>query len=130
MSTPATATTFVDNVEHGITINAKLQCQESEGILVRGEYKVPYADESVPNQATLMPKHIVLVVTRSGNYQAIKPFREMVVFEDDVKDDGKCAAGNFNLNVFHHIQFDGGGDYYILCSLGNYLSNILKVTVT
>ena len=130
MSAPATATTFSVNTEDGITLSAQPQCKESEGILVRGEYKVPYAEASVPKQATLMPKHIVLVVTRSGNYQAMKPFRDMVVFEDDVKDDGKNAAGNFNFNVFDHIPFKEGGDYYILCSLGNYLSNIIKVTVT
>ena len=130
MSASVSTTTFSVNTEDGITISAQSQCKGSEGILVRGEYKVPYADDSVPKQATLMPKHIALVVTRSGNYQAMKPFRDMVVFEDDVKDDGKCAAGNFNFNVFDHIQFDGGGDYYILCSLGNYLSNIVKVTVT
>ena len=96
-----TATTpFPDNLEYGITITAKAQCKENEGIFVRGEYKIPYAEESVPKQAVLMSKHITLVVTRSGNYQAMKPFSPIIVFEDD----GTCATGHFNLNVFDHMK--------------------------
>lgn len=128
MIVPA-STPFPDNLEYGISITAQAHYREGESFLVRGEYKIPYAEESVPKQATLMPKHIALVVTRSGNYQAMKPFSQMVVFEDDVKDDGIYAMGHFNLNVNDHIQFNGAGDYYILCSLGNYLSNIVKVTL-
>lgn len=102
----------------------------SEEIRLRGEYRVPYREDgSVPNEITLIPKHIVLVATYYGQYAALKPYRDIVVFEDDVKDDGKYAAGHFNLNVFDHLPFNEGGDYYILCSLGNHLSNIVKVTV-
>jgi hypothetical protein len=129
MSVPTATSSLPDAVENGIAITAQTQCKESDGIRLRGEYKVPYTEASVPKEAILMPKHIALVVTRGGNYTAIKPFRDMVVFEDDVHDDGQCASGNFNLNVFDHIQFNGEGDYYILCSLGNYLSNVVKVTV-
>jgi hypothetical protein len=130
MHATTNAPTLPDHAGYGIRISAKEQCKESDGIIVRGDYKVPYAEESVHDQATMMPKHIAVVVTRSGNYSAIKPFRSMVVFEDDVQDDGQCASGNFNFNLFDHIQFNGAGDYYILCSLGNYLSTVVKVTVT
>lgn len=132
MTVIASMNTNVDSpssATYGIVITADPRSTHAAGISLRGEYKVPYAEDSVPKQATLMPKHIAMVVTRSDNYVALKPFCDMVVFEDDVKDDGKCAAGNFSLNVFDHIPFKEGGDYYILCSLGNYLSNILKVTV-
>ena len=130
MSAPASAPNLPNNVEFGISISVKDQCKENDGIIVRGNFRIPYSEGSVPKQAIMMPKHIALVVTRSDNYTAIKPFRQMVVFEDDVKDNGKYASGNFNFNVFDHIEFNGAGDYYILCSLGNYLSNIVKVAVT
>ena len=132
MNTTTDFSSSPDAATYGIIISASASPNSTHaaGISVRGEYRVPYAEASVPKQATLMPRHIAMVVTRSDNYMPLKPFCDMVVFEDDVKDDGKCAAGNFSLNVFDHISFKEGGDYYILCSLGNYLSNIVKVTVS
>lgn len=76
-----------------------------------------------------MPKHIVLVVTHAGQYAALKPYRDVVVFQDDVQDNEQTGSGQFNLHVFDHIKFQGKGDYYILCSLGNYLSNVVRVIV-
>lgn len=117
------------NVEIGIYIDAPVKFLESDGFYVSGRYKIPYSNEAVPDQSILMPKHIVLVVTCGANSAAMKPFKDIVVFEDDVHGTDEVAMGNFRLNVFDHIQFDGPGDYYILCSLGTYLSNIVKVTV-
>jgi hypothetical protein len=117
------------NIETGIHIDAPAKCRESDGLNVSGRYQIPYSNETVPDQPILMPKHIVLVVTRGANYAAMKPFKDIVVFEDDVHGTDEIAMGNFKLNVFDHIQFNGPGDYYILCSLGSYLSNITKVTV-
>lgn len=119
-----------NQMEEGIRIQAPTRCQEPDRIPLHGEYKVPYAETSVPKQAVLMPKHIVLVVTHAGQYVALKPYREVVVFQNDVQDDGQTASGHFSLHVFDHIKFKGRGDYYILCSLGNYLSNVVRVTVT
>lgn len=130
MGTTDASAALPDKREKGIWIQAPAQCQERDGLPLRGEYKVPYADASVPKQAVLMPRHIALVVTHYGQYAALKPFQRVAVFEDDVKDDGEIASGHFNLNVFDHIPFDGTGDYYILCSLGDFVSNIVRVKVT
>ena len=113
----------------GIKITATSQVDESNAIHIVGSFNVLNVGHGLPKQGFLIPKHITLVTTRGGNYTAIKPFFDMVVFEDDVKDDGQSVSGNFNINVFDHIQFDGEGDYYILCSLGGYLSNIVKVVL-
>ena len=129
MTKPLDKKLLPPDIEYGIHISALPQCKKSEGILVTGNYKVLYAEEGVPKQSTLIPKHLTLVVTRLGNYTATKPFYDMVVFEDDVKDDGQCASGRFNINIFNKIQFNCEGDYYMLFSLGSYLSNIVKVTV-
>jgi len=118
-----------NDIKYGMTITLDSNLSHKNEILIHGEYKVRYSDQALPKQGVLIPKHIALIVTRSGNYIATKPFFDMVVFEDDVKDDGQSVSGNFNLNVFDHIPFNGEGDYYILCSLGGYLSNIVKVVV-
>ena len=112
-----------------ITIEAALHPQKQQQILLRGKFKLPCGQHGVPEAATQVFKHIVLVATRGGNYQTLTPFRDVIVFEDDIQTDGNFCAGLFNFNVMDHIQFDGAGDYYLLCSVGIYTSNIAKVNV-
>ena len=117
--------------EHGINISASLAGSDNQSILIRGKFRVPYKKNGITAQGAAVLKHIVLVVMRSGNHRALAPFRDVVVFEDDIRDEGNSCSGFFNINVMDHISFQGkgGSDYYILCSLGTYLSNTLKVTV-
>jgi hypothetical protein len=118
---------------YGIAIKASLRPQTSEkplNILVQGELRVPYGINGVPDKGTTVLKHIVLVVTRSGNYQSLTPFKEVIVFEDDVREEPNGCYTSFNIKVFDHILFDGAGDYYVLCSIGTYTSNIVKIVVS
>lgn len=101
----------------------------SNALDIRGNFKVPYDENGITPRGAQVLKHISLVVTRSGNYQALTPFKEIAVFDDDVKEEQGSCSGFFNIKVMDHIGFDGEGDYYLLCSLGTYLSNIIKVTV-
>jgi len=112
-----------------ISIEAVLHPQRPQQILLRGKFRLPCGQDGVPEEATQVFKHIVLVTTRGGNYQTLTPFRDVIVFEDDIQTDGNFCSGLFNFNVMDHIQFDGAGDYYLLCSVGIYTSNIAKVTV-
>jgi hypothetical protein len=69
------------------------------------------------------------VVNRSGNYQSLTPFCDVAVFSDDfIETNGSCSA-NFNIDVMNHIEFSGRGDYYIVCSVGTFLSNIVRVSI-
>jgi hypothetical protein len=114
----------------GIRIKAGLHAEHKQKIVVHGKFRVLYQQAGVPKQATQTLKHLVLVVSRSQNYQSLTPFKEVVVFEDDVHDEGSCCSAYFNINLMDHIHFDGEGDYYILCSMGAYISNIVKVVVS
>jgi hypothetical protein len=113
-----------------ITIEASLASHNPRGILLRGKFSVACGKNGVPEEPKRALKHLVMVVTRSGNYQALTPFREVVVFDDDVKVHDNLCSASFHISVMDHIGFDGPGDYYILCSLGEHLSNIEKVTLT
>lgn len=115
--------------QYFITIEAPAHCSDSKDIKLRGRFKVPYGKDGITVEGAQVLKHIVMVVSRGGNYQAVTPFKDAAVFADDVNDDGKSCSGGFNINVADHLMFDGGGDYYILCSLGTYLSNITKTSV-
>ena len=112
-----------------ITIEAALHPQKPQQILLRGKFKLPCGQHGVPEEATQAFKRIVLVTTRSANYQTLTPFRDVIVFDDDIQRDGNFCSGLFNFNVMDHIQFEGAGDYYLLCSVGTYTSNIVKVSV-
>jgi hypothetical protein len=112
-----------------ILIEAGLHPHKAQQILLRGKFRLPCGQDGVPEEATQVFKHIVMVTTRSANYQSLTPFRDVIVFEDDVQKEGDFCSGIFNINVMDHIQFDGEGDYYLLCSVGTYTSNIVKVSV-
>jgi hypothetical protein len=118
-----------DAADTFIKIDAGLHPQKPQQILLRGKFSLPCGQDGVPEEATQVFKHIVLVATRSGNYQTLTPFRDAIVFEDDIQKDGDVCLGLFNFNVMDHIQFDGEGDYYLLCSVGTYTSNIVKVSI-
>lgn len=116
--------------DNSIAIEAAIHPEDPQQILVRGRFRVSCAENGVPENPPETLKHVILVVTRSGNYQALTPFKDTVVFEDDVKVSGSNCSASFTFNVMDHIAFDGKGDYYILCSLGTHLSNIVKVTIS
>lgn len=116
--------------DYGITIDAGLHPQQPQKILVRGKLRVSYGKNGVPDEGTAVLKHVVLVVSRTLNYQSLTPFKDVIVFSDDLRDEGNGCSASFNINVMDHIRFEGAGDYYILCSIGTYTSNVVKVVVT
>jgi hypothetical protein len=120
----------VEDPEAFITIEAGLHPQNPRQILLRGKFKLPCGQDGVPKKATQVFKHIILVTTRTSNYQSLTPFKDVIVFEDDIQTDGNFCSGLFNIHVMDHIQFYGEGDYYLLCSVGTYTSNIVKVSIT
>lgn len=118
-----------NNSEYFITIEGPKQCKHRDDFKLSGQFKVPYEKNGITVKSAQVLKNIVLVVTRSGNYQSLSPFKEVVVFDDDVKEQQDSCSGFFNIKVMDHISFDGEGNYYVFCSLGTYLSNTVKVTV-
>lgn len=117
------------NEEYFITIECPDRCENGDAFKLSGQFKVPYEKNGIIVHGAQVLKHIILVVTRSGNYQAFVPFKDVIVFEDDVREvEGGCHA-YFNVRVMDHLAFEGEGDYYVLCSLGSYLSNIIKITM-
>lgn len=116
------------NSEYFIVIESSLHPASSDQLLISGKFKVKY-DNGITVKGAQVLKHIVLVVTRSGNYQSFSPFKDMAVFVDDIKDEGDGCSGFFNVNLADYIGFGGAGSYFIVSSLGNYLSNTLNVKV-
>jgi len=117
------------NNEFYIKINASENIANFDDIKVQGEFSVNNEESSIQSTNEKILKHIVLIVTRSANYQTVSPFSDIVVFKDDVTIISNNVSGIFNINIKDHVSFNGAGDYYILCSLGTELSNTLKITI-
>ncbi len=100
---------------------------DQNGIVLHGKFDLEYETSGLLVRGSEVLNHIILVATRSGNYQSVTPFKDVIVFEDDVRESDSGCGGVFNINLFNKILFDGPGDYYILCSIGSVTSNILHV---
>jgi hypothetical protein len=112
-----------------IEIKAGLKPNNNQKIWLSGRLNLPLGKNGVPDSGAQVLKHIILVATRSGNYQSLAPFKNVAVFPDDFAQKNNECAATFNIQVMDHLAFDGAGDYYLLCSVGQFLSNIVKVTV-
>jgi len=98
-------------------------------LIIRGEFTLSNKEVSLEFEGAQVLKHIVLVATRSGNYQSVSPFSHTVIFKDDVKSSSDSVSGVFNVVLSESIDFSGEGEYFIMCSLGSILSNTLKICV-
>ncbi len=98
-------------------------------IMIRGNFNVNYQTGGLIVEGADVLKHIVLVVTRAANYQSVTPFKDVIVFEDDVTSTKEYCAGSFNFNIFDKVGFNGKGDFYIMCSIGTVTSNNIHAVV-
>jgi len=108
---------------------ALLPSNQRGKIEIAGKFNVHYENDGLVIIEAEVLKHIALVVTRTASYQAVTPFQDVIVFEDDVIPTDKGCTGSFNFNVFDKVLFDGPGDYYILCSIGTVTSNIIHTVL-
>lgn len=121
----------LNNVESVINIVRIFPANSSSEnqIFLQGKFNVSYDKDGLIARGSEVLKHIVLVVTRDSNYQAVTPFKNVIVFHDDVVETETGCSGFFSITIFNHIEFHGSGDFYILCSIGSLRSNILYVAM-
>jgi len=113
-----------------IKIDALQAYNNVNDIQINGDFTISNDDKNIQDINEKIIKHITLIVTRSANYQSTTPFSDVLVFKDDVDVHSNIVTGAFNIKLSDHIKFNGKGEYYIMCSLGVYLSNTLTITVT
>jgi hypothetical protein len=116
--------------QYFIQISAPEQVHQDKPLPLRGKFHIPYKNSGLTVKGPEVLKHIILVTTFGGAYWALPPFKDVITFADDIQQIKGGCSGNFNMDVFEKISFTEKGDYYILCSLGIYTSNIVKAVVT
>ncbi|SMF57684.1 hypothetical protein SAMN02745866_03712 [Alteromonadaceae bacterium Bs31] len=108
-------------------IEIKLQASPNGQPLVSGKFTIEYGKNGLNVEGAQALKHIVVAITERGSHQVFAPFKDVAVFPDDVKYTGKGCTGFFNVNIFEHSQLVHPADYFVCCSLGTLVSNVLKV---
>ena len=64
-----------------IKLNTVAEKNNADMLFVRGQFELNYSDISIDAEGSDVLKHLVLVVTRLDNYQALAPFKDVVVFD-------------------------------------------------
>lgn len=72
---------------------------------------------------------VVLLVQHGPAHNVYVPFRERVLFVDDVGGSGGDVTGYFNLDVFDLQGQFAAGNYHLLVSMGELISSVVETTV-
>jgi hypothetical protein len=73
-------------------------------------------------------RHLVLTVLHHPGFNSINPFRESLLFCDDVQEISDGFCGWFNLDVFAYVS-SVKGTFHIRVSLGGELSDVIEAKV-
>ena len=72
---------------------------------------------------------VVLVVQHGSLHNALTPFRDRVIFADDVTPGTAGMAGYFSLDVFELQGGFAAGHYHLLVSIGEQVSAVVETYV-
>lgn len=117
----------VDDDFTGVAIAVAPRPARNSPLVVHGTYRVPWAlaDTIEP------PLHraLVLVVQNGALHSAVTPFRDKVLFGDDERETPAGVLGHFTMDVFELGEGLVPGDYHLLVSLNELISNVVRVEV-
>lgn len=74
-------------------------------------------------------RDLVLSVHREPFYACVHPFRDRMVFADDVLAAGPLRVGWFSFDVWRYCAFRREGRYFVRISLGERISQAAEVAV-
>jgi len=95
--------------------------------VLSGRFVVTEAEHRRRSGAT--HRDLVLSVHREPFYASLHPFRDCLVFADDVLAAGDLRVGWFRFDVWSCCGFRVEGDYYVRVSLGTMISPACAVKV-
>jgi hypothetical protein len=117
--------------DRGVRIQLAARPLASSPLVVHGVYRVAAAD--VADFQPPAARGVVVVVQRNLTPFVATPFRERVLFDDDVVVTDAGIEGAFTLDVREVLGGDGAssaGRFHIFVSLGPHVSNVLQADVT
>ncbi|MFK5856886.1 MAG: hypothetical protein QM503_12210 [Bacteroidota bacterium] len=94
-------------------------------VVVSGNFKIK--EKEIYNIHSKRQSAIVMVITTPTSFYSFNPFKETIIFSDDVQKDDGYITGNFNINLSEIILDMKDIRYNILLTIGQYMSNIEKI---
>lgn len=70
--------------------------------IASGRYKIN--ENATDGLSQKLHSAIVMIITTPGSFYSFNPFKETIVFSDDIKRDGEYIIGAFNVNVSEVIN--------------------------
>lgn len=113
------------NDKEGIYFTWNYNNNEEKKILIKGGFNIPLNGGF--NIANKLHQAIVMIVTFGGVEFVIRPYEDFIIFLDDVKLIDSNIHGSFDIDIMQYLNYQKYGTYYILFSLGPYLSNLEKI---
>ena len=111
----------------GIAIEVAPRPVRNSPLVIHGTYLVPWA-QAEAIEAPLQ-RALVLVIQNGELHHVATPFRGRVLFADDERETRAGALGHFTMDVFELQGGFAAGDYHLLVSLGEMVSNVIRVQV-
>ncbi|MBI3560410.1 MAG: hypothetical protein HY080_01645 [Gammaproteobacteria bacterium] len=95
--------------------------------IIQGVFALPKHQDVKVNG----PPHKAIVVTINfdGRYVVVKPFEDIIALGGDVEETKTAYVGYFQFDMYDYFEYTTAGIYYVVSSLGIYLSNILQVSI-
>ena len=110
---------------HGLVITFSETESNRRHQVIQGVFALPKKQD---NKYSGKPHNaITTVINFDGRYVVVQPFKNIVVFADDIAENRSTLFGYFQFNVLDYFDYINSGNHYVLCSLGLYLSNTLKI---
>ncbi len=111
----------------GVAIAGEERVPSAGEWLLRGLFQVPEAELDVVDEQP--HRALVLVVVMQGGWYVDAPLRQKIFFPDDLHPTGPVTRGYFAFDLFSLFEDRVPGAYTLSVSLGEHLSNSLRVEV-
>jgi len=107
----------------GVRISAPAQVGPGEKAIVTGVFVVPDAEARTIDER--LHAALVVVCTSVGPWFVDRPFRDVMLFDDDEERGSGVRRGYFQFDLFEDSEVTG--EFFLHVSLGHYLSNVATV---
>jgi hypothetical protein len=111
----------------GLVLVGPERCRRGEECLIHGAFRIETSgDPGTPSEAH---RALALAVTSLHEDWTLDPFRQSLLFEDDLRRDARGATGEFVVDLAVDGGFRHPGRYYVTASLGRHTSNTVVIDV-
>lgn len=112
-------TTNKDNTNLGIQFDLEEKAGE---VVAKGIFRIKESEDYALEEH--LYGAIVLAITTPTAFLTVNPFQDVVAFEDDIGRTNGKIVGEFNISISRAIKNFADDKYFVMLSLGAYLSPI------